>query len=197
MGVSRSDADLTARRFHTFGREPDLLSGLAQVDGDALVGRRQGVPEVREGLAAVDDVLPLELEGQLAAELAVGLLRQGRDDGDLLDVRGRGERVVARAQHEVVDVRLADDLVGEEVGEGRVALFFVSLALYHGLRGLCDFRPGKRLTISKVNTEGLGIWTVPLKLFLDARALMLGFVMASPAKLFRPFKVTVLSNVAE
>lgn len=70
----------------------------------------------------VDDVLPLQLEGDDAV-LAVGPLLDDLQHGRLRDVAAHREGVVARAEGHVVDVDEPDVLAEHVVDEGGVALW--------------------------------------------------------------------------
>lgn len=76
-------------------------------------------------MAIVHNVLPQELEWELALEFAEGFLGERVDDGQLLDVRGRGKRVVARVENEIIDVCLTHFFAIEVGEESSVALFSV------------------------------------------------------------------------
>ncbi len=103
------------------------LDGVANGDVDSLVVGGEGVGEVGEGLAVVDDTLAADLEGQDAALLAVGLLAKGGDDGAVVDGGAHLVLVVAGAEGQVVDEDGADLLAEEVVVEGDVALDRVSM----------------------------------------------------------------------
>jgi len=103
------------------------LDSLADGDLDGLVVGSEGVGEVGQGLAVVDDSLAADLEGQDAALLAVGLLAEGGDDGGVLDGGAHLVLVVAGAEGQVVDEDGADLLAEEVVVEGDVALCGVSM----------------------------------------------------------------------
>ena len=105
------------------GAAEECLDVLAERQDDGLVGGGQRVGVVGEGLALVDDVLALELEGHVAAVGAVGLLAQHGDDGRLADVGVHGEVVdAAGLEVHVVQEGGADVLAVEERVEGDVAL---------------------------------------------------------------------------
>lgn len=102
------------------------VDGLANGDLDRLVVGGQGVGEVGQRLAVVNDRLAADLEREDALVLAVRLLAEGFNDGAVVDGGAHGVDVVAGAEREVVDVDGADLLAEEVVVEGDVALRLVS-----------------------------------------------------------------------
>lgn len=98
------------------------VDGLADGNRDGLVGGPEGVGEVGQRLAVINDRLAADLEGEDAAVLAVGLPAEGVDDGGSVHGGAHVERVVAAQEREVVNVDSADVLAKEIVVEGDIAL---------------------------------------------------------------------------
>lgn len=117
-----------------------LVHGLPNRDLDGLVVGSEGVGEVGQRLAMINDRLSADLERQDALLLAVRLLAERVDDGLIFDRGAHRVLVHAGAEDEVVDENCADLLAQEVVVERGVALGLVSgwlgLGLGFCLRGL-------------------------------------------------------------
>lgn len=101
------------------------LDGATNVNVDGLVSGRQGVSDIGEALAIVDNALAAELEGEDAVLLVAVRLLNGKA-GDGAEVENGGAHriniVVAGLEGKVVEVDGANFLVKEVVVESSVAL---------------------------------------------------------------------------
>lgn len=68
------------------------------------------------------------MEWELAIEFAERLLGERVDDGQLLDVRARGKRVITRVEDKIIDVCLTNFFAIKVSDETGVPLFSVSSA---------------------------------------------------------------------
>jgi len=100
------------------------LDGATNVNVDGLVSGRQGVSDIGEALAIVDNALAAELEGEDAVLLVAVRLLNGKA-GDGAEVENGGAHriniVVAGLEGKVVEVDGANFLVKEVVVESSVA----------------------------------------------------------------------------
>jgi len=117
------------RRLGTLDRVSKKLGHWsANVDIDGLVVAGQGVGEVAEGLAVVDNSLAAQLEGKNTLGLiTVRLLAESLEDRAVVDGSAHGELVLlAGVQNDVVDEDGTDLLAENVVAEGGIALGKVS-----------------------------------------------------------------------
>lgn len=100
----------------------------ADVDINGLVVAGQGVGEVAEGLALVENGPAAQLEGKnTLGFITVGLLAESLENRAVVDGSAHGELILlAGVEHDVVDENGADLLAEKEVAEGGIALGKIS-----------------------------------------------------------------------